>query len=117
MANHEQGQTTNATPLLMHVVSMGTEAGTIQKEIHWSAFTSATECANGEATLFWAKNEGASPVVKLNSCDTLYTGYGGALSVTAAVAGNDCQVFATGLAGKTINWSMLIESESLVVSP
>lgn len=42
---------------------------------------------------------------------------GGALSVTAAVAGNDCQVFATGLAGKTINWSMLIESESLVVSP
>lgn len=56
MANYEQGQTTNATPLLMHVVSMGTEAGTIHKEIHWSAFTSATECANGEATLLWAKS-------------------------------------------------------------
>lgn len=35
MATYEQGQTTDATPLLIHVVSAGDEAGTIQKEIHW----------------------------------------------------------------------------------
>jgi hypothetical protein len=115
MATYEQGQTTDATPLLLHDVTMGSEAGTIQKELHWSAFTSATECANGECTFFWAKDAGMAPTVKLNSNDILSSGYGSAVSVSAAVSGNDCQVFVTGIAGKTINWSLLIESESQVI--
>jgi|DEB19_MinimDraft_2_1074335.scaffolds.fasta_scaffold75065_2 hypothetical protein len=116
MATYEQGQTTDATPLLIHVVSAGDEAGTIQKEIHWSAFTSESECAYGEATLFWAKDAGMPPVLKLNSNDILSSGYGAAVSLSGGVSGNDCRVFVTGLPSKVINWSLLIESESQVIA-
>ena len=96
MATYEQGQTTDATPLLIHVVSAGDGAGTIQKEIHWSAFTSESECANGEARLFWAKDAGLPPVLKLSSSTILSSGYGAAVSVSGSVSGNDCRVFVTG---------------------
>ena len=36
MATYEQGQTTDATPLLIHVVSAGDEAGTPSEVINWS---------------------------------------------------------------------------------
>ena len=55
MPTIEQGQTTDATPSRCILVTLGAEAGMIQKYIHWSAYTSKDVCAAGEALLVWSK--------------------------------------------------------------
>lgn len=115
MPTIEQGQTTDATPLTLHSVTLGAEAGMIQKYIHWSAYTSKDVCAAGEALLVWSKNASAAPVVKLSSSTTLMTGYLSPIALSATVSGNDCLVQVTGLAATTINWSVSIETDGQTV--
>lgn len=110
MATTETAQTTDANPHVIYVETAGDGPGVIQNYIHWTAFTSASECANGEAVLFWAKDSMTPPVVKSSANTTISTGYASPIAVSAAVSGNDCQVVVTGLAGKTIDWQLRITS-------
>lgn len=108
MATTETAQTTDATPLVVHTETTGDDGGVVQKYIHWTAFTSSAECANGESVLFWAKDSMAAPVVKSSANTTISTGYASPITVSAAVSGNDCQVLVTGLVGKSITWQLRI---------
>jgi len=111
MPTIEQGQTTDATPLTLHSVTLGAEAGMVQKYIHWLAYSSRDVCAAGEALLVWTKDASGPPVVKLSSSTANITGYAAPLGVSAAVSGNDCQVQVTGIATTTIAWSLSIETD------
>ncbi len=107
MATFETGQTTDNTPTPLHMFGLG-DGDAVERYVHWTTYTSKTEVASGEGTFLFANNPGEAPILKASSGTTTFNGYGVAPTVTAAVSGSDCQILATGLAGKTITWKLQI---------
>lgn len=108
MANIESTTTSGAATSVFSLNE--TPDGTTAFEIHWTAYTSDTECAAGETVIIVSKDPGNPPSIKATIPDIHYLGYAGTPTITASVVGDDVQFEANGVVLKDIQWSMRIES-------
>lgn len=78
-------------------------------EIHWTAYTSESECAAGETTIVVAKDPGVAPVIKATVPEVQYLGYAGTPTISGSIVGNDLLLDANGVVLKDIAWVLRIE--------
>lgn len=78
-------------------------------EVHWTAYTSETECAAGETVIVVSKDSGLAPVIKATVPEIHYLGYAGTPTITGSIVGDNLLLDANGVVLKDIAWNLRIE--------
>lgn len=108
MAENNESTTTSGAVSSTFLTAPITD-GVASFEVHWTAYTSETECAAGETVIVVAKDSGVDPVIKSTTPEVHYLGYAGTPTITGSIVGSDLLLAANGLFGKDITWQLRIE--------